>query len=125
MAAVVRRPIDRGVRAEQHAGGAGLGDQACDDVRAAPRRLEVEIRLLADVPRRSPASFGRAEIRVVHDDRDGRKALRKSADMIRVSFSGGTVACDRASDFLRYGDIRVERAIVSGVTIDGRMEFES
>src|SRR5580704_15651066 len=117
MAAIVRRPIDRGVRAEQYAIGADVGDQACDYVGAAPRRLEVEIRLLADVPRCSPASFGRAEIRVVHDDRHGRKALGKSTDMVRVSFSGGTVACHRASGLLRYCYIRIEREIVSRVTI--------
>ena len=61
---------------------------------------------------------------MVHDDRDARKALGESADMVRVSFSGGTVACHRASAFLRYSDIRIKRVIVSGVTIDGRVKFE-
>ena len=44
--------------------------------------------------------------------------------MVWVGFSGRTVARHRASALFRYRDVRVERGIVGGIAINGRMELK-
>jgi hypothetical protein len=67
----------------------------------------------------------RSQIGVVENDRNIRKSLRETPDIIRVSIAGSAVTCDRTSASSSKFQVRIKPRIVGTIVVDCGMQLKA